>query len=317
MNYAPIALFVYNRPVHTRQTVEALLGNAESANTDLYIFSDAPRGASASQAVAEVRSYIHGVAGFKSVVIVERESSFGLARSIIDGVTRLCDEYGRVVVMEDDLVTSPNFLTFMNDALTQYENEDRVMQVSGHIFQVPEFATREEALFLPFVTSWGWGTWKRAWKHFDPAARGREKINSNASLKRRFNLDGHFDYSTLLEQQMTGKVDSWAVRWYLSVFLCNGIALFPPRSLVKNIGLGSGTHGSRILRWTLAGQTISDRPIYLPDRIVMNEHDFSLVQKAIFRQMGGRLGGILRSARKLFTPSTSKVSRNSNAGTES
>lgn len=308
MSYAPIALFVYNRPMHTRQTVEALLGNPEAAQSALHIYSDAPRDMSASRAVAEVRSYIHGIAGFKSVAVVERGSNFGLANSVIDGVTRLCKEHGRVIVLEDDLVTSPNFLSYMNDALACYKDEDQVMQVSGHIFQVPEFAGRKEALFLPFVTSWGWATWERAWKHFDPMAQGWEKIHGNGSLRRRFDLDGHFDYSTLLQQQMAGKVDSWAIRWYLNVFLNGGLALFPPQSLVRNIGLGSGTHGSRMLRWTLAGQTISDKSVTLPEAVAVNEHDFGLVQKAIYRQMGGKLGALLRGVRKLL------VSFNQGAG---
>ena len=314
MSYAPIALFVYNRPMHTRQTVEALLANAEVAQTMLYVFSDAPRDMAASQAVSEVRSYIRSIADFKSVTIIERETNFGLARSIIDGVTRLCEEYGRVIVMEDDLVTSPNFLSYMNNALTLYENEDQVMQVSGHVFQVPEFIQREEAFFLPFVASWGWGTWERAWKHFDPSAQGWEKINSNSVLRNRFNLAGHFDYSTLLEQQMSGKVDSWAIRWYLSVFLRDGVALYPPQTLVKNIGLASGTHGSRILRWTLAGQAVSVKPISFPRTVQVIEQDFILVQKAIFRQMGGRFGALFRYVRRRLAFFSTRVRKNNRGG---
>lgn len=310
MSYAPIALFVYNRPVHTRQTVEALLANAEAAQSALYVFSDGPRNAAASQAVTEVRTYVRSIADFKSVTIIERETNFGLARSIIDGVTRLCGEYGRVIVMEDDLVTSPFFLSYMNDALTHYENEDRVMQVSGHIFQVPEFTQREEALFLPFVASWGWGTWERAWKHFDPATQGWEKINNISELRNRFNLDGNFDYSTLLEQQMSGKVDSWAIRWYVSVFLRNGVALYPPQTLVKNIGLDSGTHGSRILRWTLAGQAVSVKPISFPRQIQVIDQDFILVKKAIFRQMGGRLGALFRYVRRRLAFFSTRIRKN-------
>ncbi len=124
MTCAPVALFVYNRPDHTRQTIEALLANPLANQTPLHVFSDAPRNESASLAVAEVRSYIRSIAGFKSVTIIERETNFGLARSIIDGVTALSEECGRVIVMEDDLITSPHFLSYMNDALTHYENED-------------------------------------------------------------------------------------------------------------------------------------------------------------------------------------------------
>jgi hypothetical protein len=296
---APIALFVYNRPGHTRQTVEALLANALAMRTPLHVFSDAPKTEAASLSVAEVRSYIRSIAGFKTVTIIERETNFGLARSIIDGVTRLCDEYGSVIVMEDDLITSSIFLSYMNEALTLYEKEDQVMQVSGHIYPVPQFTQREEALFLPFVDSWGWGTWARAWKHFDSSAQGWDKIRSNSALRNRFNLDGHHDYSTMLEQQMNGKVDSWAIRWYLSVFLRHGVVLFPPQSLVKNIGFDSGTHGSRSLRWTLTRQVVSTRPIAFPRGVQIIGHDYLMVQKAIFRQMGGQLGKFFRKIRDL------------------
>lgn len=298
MTYAPIALFVYNRPGHTRQTVDGLRANTVADQTPLHVFSDAPKNEAASLAVAEVRSYIRSIAGFKTVTIIERERNFGLARSIIDGVTRLCGEYGRVIVMEDDLVTSPIFLSYMNDALTLYEHEDQVMQISGHIAHVPEFSEREEALFVPFITSWGWGTWARAWRHFDPLAQGWEKIRGDRTLRNRFNLDGHFDYTTLLEQQMNGKVDSWAIRWYLSVFSRNGVALFPPQSLVRNIGFASGSHGSRILRRTLAGQAISVKQISFPRLIRVIDHDYVMVQKAIFRQMGGQLGALFRCVRR-------------------
>ena len=297
---APLALFVYNRPWHTRQTVEALLANTVANQTPLHVFSDAPRNDATSVAVAEVRSYVRNITGFKTISIIERDTNFGLARSVIDGVTRLCQEHGRVIVVEDDLVTSPYFLEYMNTALDQYEEEEKVMQVSGHIFPVPEFTQREEALFLPFMTSWGWGTWKRAWKYFDPAAQGWESITRNNVLRNRFNLDGHYDYSTMLEQQMKGKLDSWAIRWHLSAFLRNGVALFPPQSLVKNIGLDSGTHGSRMLRWTLSGQAVSIRPVSFPRSIQVLDHDYILVQKAIFRQMGGHVGALLRRVRRLW-----------------
>lgn len=242
MSYAPIALFVYNRPMHMRQTVEALLTNAEAAQTPLHVFSDAPRDTAARQAVAEVRTYIRSIAGFKSVTIIERETNFGLALSIIDGVTRLCEEYGRVIVLEDDLVTSPHFLAFMNDALTRYENEDRVMQVAGYMFPM-ELNICEDALLLPFISSWGWATWQRAWQHFDAEAKGYEKLASDHVLRKQFDLEGHYNYFKMLRAQQQGKADSWAIRWYLSVFLCKGLALYPKLTLVRNFGFdGSGVN---------------------------------------------------------------------------
>lgn len=242
MSYAPISLFVYNRPWHTRQAVESLLANPGAAHSPLYIFSDAPRGAAASEAVAEVRSYIRSIAGFKTVTIIERETNFGLARSIIDGVTRLCEEYGRVIVMEDDLVTSPNFLSYMNDALTHYENEGRVMQIAGYMFPV-SLELEEDALFLPFTSSWGWATWERAWHHFDAKGSGYQRLVDDQNLRLAFDLKGNYRYFRMLESQLRGETDSWAIRWYLSVFLMNGLTLYPKKTLVGNLGFdGSGVN---------------------------------------------------------------------------
>jgi len=242
MSYAPIALFVYNRPWHTRQAVEVLLANKEAAQSRLYVFSDAARDAAAHQAVAEVRTYIRSIAGFRAVAIVERETNFGLARSIIDGVTRLCEEYGRVIVLEDDLVTSPHFLAYMNDALTRYENEERVMQIAGYMFPV-NLDLEEDALFLPFTSSWGWATWERAWRSFDAQGTGFQQLADDKNLRRAFDLNGKYAYFKMLESQRLGKTNSWAVRWYLSVFLMNGLTLYPKKTLVGNLGFdGSGVN---------------------------------------------------------------------------
>ena len=295
---APVALFVYNRPDLTRQTVDALAANALAVDTPLHVFSDAPKSETARQSVEEVRSYIRTITGFKSVSILERETNFGLARSIIDGVTGLCERYGRVIVVEDDLVTSSRFLSYMNDALAFYEHDAPVMQISGHIADVPEFSRRAEGLFVPFITSWGWGTWERAWKFFDPSARGWERIRDDRALRKRFNLDGHFDYATMLQMQLDGKIDSWAIRWYLSVFMQGGLALFPPRSFVRNIGFASGTHGSRVLRWTLSRQAISDEPVSFPRATGVVNEDYALLKKALYRQTGGQLGAMFRWARR-------------------
>ena len=162
MNLAPIAVFVYNRPEHTRRALESLSRNPLAAESDLVIFSDAARKPEHQQDVGLVRALIRDVAGFRSVRIVERERNLGLASSIEDGVGKLCDEQGKVIVVEDDLVVSPKFLSFMNRALERYRDEPRVMQVSGYMFP-GTFNSSAEALFLPLISCWGWGTWKRAW----------------------------------------------------------------------------------------------------------------------------------------------------------
>lgn len=239
---APIALFAYNRPTHLRRAVESLFANEAAAAADLYIFSDGPGSPAQAPAVADVRRYAGGVSGFRSVTVVERATNLGLANSIIDGTTRLTREFGRVIVLEDDLVVSPRFLEYMNRALERYQDEDSAMQVSGYMFPV-DVGAEADAFFMPFTTSWGWATWGRAWRHFDPAMKGFDSLERSRQLRDSFNLGGAYDYFHMLERQRNGSIDSWAIRWYLSVFMQGGLTLYPARTLVRNIGFdGSGTH---------------------------------------------------------------------------
>lgn len=242
MNFSPIVLFVYNRPLHTRQTVEALKLNILSNKSDLIIFSDAPKSDVQAESVNAVRQYIHQIKGFKSVKIVEREINLGLANSVIDGVTSIVNKYGRVIVLEDDLNVSPHFLEFMNSALDIYENEDEVMHISGYMFPVGDHDL-PETLFLRATSCWGWATWVRAWEAFEPSSK---KLLDSIRLKNldyEFDLQGTVGYTKMLENQLNGNVDSWAVRWYASVFLNKGGCLHPALSLVNNIGHdGTGVH---------------------------------------------------------------------------
>lgn len=242
MNYAPVALFVYNRPWHTRQAVEALQASPLAAQTHLHIFSDAPKNEDATKSVQQVRDYVRTVSGFKEVTIVERENNWGLARSIIHGVSQLCDQYGRVIVLEDDLVVSPVFLTFMNNALDRYVDDDQVMQVAGYMFPV-EVDVPCDAMFMTFISSWGWATWQRAWRHFDPDAKGYKHLIEDRASRNRFDLDGGYQYFKMLRAQQEGRSESWAIRWYLSVFLRNGLTLYPVKTMVRNLGFdGSGVN---------------------------------------------------------------------------
>jgi hypothetical protein len=269
MNLAPVTLFVFNRPLHTRQTVEALLRNELASESDLIVFSDAPKSEAQTEAVREVRNYIYKIEGFKSVTIIERETNFGLARSIIEGVTSVVNEYGRIIVLEDDLIVTPHFLDFMNRALNKYEREAQVMQVSGYMFPV-KLNIEDDALFLPFTTSWGWASWKRAWKLFDSDAKGYAQIKSDLALRRRFNLDGAYDYFAMLEAQLCGEINSWAIRWYLSVFMHKGLILYPPQTYVINAGFdGSGTHCGkhRIVQYHIEEVEEDERDVKFPEKI--------------------------------------------------
>ena len=242
MKPAPITLFTYNRPWHTQQTIEALQKNKLAEQSDLVIFSDGPKSESDRENVQAVRDYLQTIDGFKSVKIVEQKRNRGLAASIINGVTEVVNKYGRIIVLEDDLLISPDFLRFMNDSLAYYSGEEKVMQISGHMFNVA-INCETDGIFLPFTNSIGWATWKRAWVYFDSQMSGYEILKRDRILRNKFNLDGSYGYFNMLELQLKEKIDSWAIRWYLSVFLVKGLVLYPKHSLIKHIGFdGSGTH---------------------------------------------------------------------------
>jgi hypothetical protein len=301
MTNAPIALFVYNRPAHTRQLIDSLLRNEGVADSALYVFSDAPRNNAAIDPVAEVRSYIHSIKGFKSVEIIERDNNAGLARSIIDGVTYLCNEYGRVIVLEDDLLVSQWFLAYMNNAISLYKDDDRVMQIAGYMFPA-SLELEDDALFLPFISSWGWATWSRAWQHFDPEAKAYEKLSRDSELKNRFDLNGNYSYFKMLRAQQEGKADSWAIRWYLSVFMRDGLALYPIKSMVRNQGFDGSGVNCAISNIEEAALDIGFRPVSFPTKIEITEFESevltnmpvpSLSLSSVFNRLSGYMKRIL------------------------
>ena len=241
MTTAPILLFVYNRPDHSRQTLDALRQNTLAAESTLYIYSDAARSEADTESVNEVRKVIHSVEGFKEVNIIERDKNWGLARNIIDGVTNMVNKYGRVIVLEDDLVTSPHFLQFMNEALETYHDEPRV----GHIYacEYTQNKALPDTYLIRFCGSWGWATWDRAWKHFNPDGQYLLDELKRRKLTHTFDFNGTYRYTRMLQRQVEGKNNSWAIRWNASLFLSDMLALNAGKSLVRNIGFdGSGTH---------------------------------------------------------------------------
>ena len=241
MNLAPIALFVYNRLDHTEQTVSALKRNLLAEESDLIVFSDASKNSNSDEKVKAVRAFIKSITGFKSLTIVERAHNFGLANSVIDGVTNLCNKYGQVIVLEDDLVTSPYFLKYMNDALDFYRDEERVISIHGYIY--PLKAKLPETFFLRGADCWGWATWKRGWDIFEPNGEKLLEQLKQRKLEKQFNFDGAYEYVRMLKNQILKKNDSWAIRWHASAFLNDSLTLYSGKSLVNNIGNdSSGTH---------------------------------------------------------------------------
>lgn len=240
MKLAPITLFTYNRPWHTRQTVEALQKNELAKQSDLIIFSDAPKNSLASESVQEVRDYLHTVDGFKSIKIVERTENWGLAKSIITGVTDVVNEHGRVIVLEDDLVTSPYFLRFMNTSLDLYQYDKQVASIHGYIYPISGLPS---SFFIKGADCWGWATWKDKWSVFEQDGKVllQEIIENN--LQSEFDFNNTYPYAKMLKEQIAGKNNSWAIRWYASAFLQNMLTLYPGESYVQNIGHDSqATH---------------------------------------------------------------------------
>ncbi|WP_347145894.1 glycosyltransferase [Parabacteroides goldsteinii] len=240
---SPIVLFAYNRINHIQQVIKALLRNEYASDSDLIIYSDASKNDNTVQEVQCVRQYLSTVSGFKSVKVIERLENFGLAKNIIDGVTSVINQYEKVIVLEDDLVVSPYFLKYMNEALDFYEKEEQVISIHGYIYPVKQ--KLPETFFIKGADCWGWATWKRGWDLFCSDGKYLLKEIEKRNLKKEFDFDNSYPYYRMLKHQIEGKNNSWAIRWYASAFLHNKLTLYPGRSLVNQIGMdGSGTHCS-------------------------------------------------------------------------
>ncbi len=240
-DYAPIVLFTYNRLNHVIETVQALKRNLLAENSDIYIYSDGPKDNSDIDSVNQVRQYLNSISGFRSITLINSNINKGLASSIILGVSEICNKHGKVIVLEDDLITSPFFLKFMNDALTMYENNQRVISIHGYTY--PVNGLLPDIFFLRGADCWGWATWQRGWNLFQNDGNGLLLKIKESGLQHAFNFDGSYDYLGMLDAQVNGKNDSWAIRWHASAFINDKLTLYPGQSLVKNIGFdGSGSH---------------------------------------------------------------------------
>ena len=271
---APIALFTFKRPDHTRRTLESLAQNPEFTKSPLFIYCDGARHDGEAAQVEATRQLVSEWP-HPNKTVIERDRNWGLANSVIEGVTEQCKRFGRVIVVEDDLVVSPVFLNYLNSALDRYTDEQKVMQVSAHMFPV-DIQSQFDAVMLPFTTSWGWATWDRAWKKFDPGMTGYEKLKVDSVLRRKFDVDGSYPAFRMLERQEEGKVDSWAIRWYLSVFLAEGLVVFPKQTLVMNEGFDGS--GSNCRTPQLRTEILRIEPIVLLPDVRIQEQDYVCVK---------------------------------------
>ena len=290
-NLAPIALFVYNRPDHTRRTISYLQQNLLADESRLYIFCDAAKTDADKPKVEQVRQLVKDVSGFKSVKVILRNHNLGLAESIISGVTQLVYEYGKVIVFEDDLLSSPYTLQYFNDALTKYANQEQVMHIGAYMYNLHD-KKLPETFFYRAATSWGWATWARAWKNFEPDV---DKLIAQFDMLKiaRFSIEGKMNFWKQIEQFKAGKNNSWAIRWYASIFLKNGLTLNPSQSLIQNIGHdGTGVHSNKEDMYHV--QIARKQVTQFPDTIEENEEAY----KAIKNFLANRKGTLLQRIRR-------------------
>ncbi len=244
-NLAPIVLFVYNRPDHTAKTIHALQQNSFASDSELFIYADAAKNDSDKKQVDEVRELLSNVSGFKKVTVIKQEKNIGLANSIIAGVTEIVNKYGKIIVLEDDLITSPYFLTFMNDGLDFYSNIKDVWHVSGWNYPIETDELGDTFLWRA-MNCWGWATWSDRWQHFE---KNTDKLidSFNGEKIKAFNIDGIADFWRQVLLNKKGRINTWAIYWYASIFANGGLCVNPSQSFVTNIGVdGSGTNCGKI-----------------------------------------------------------------------
>jgi hypothetical protein len=288
---APIALFVYNRPDHTRRTISYLQKNLLAEDSRLFIFSDGAKTEADQIKVNEVRTLIKQTDGFKTIKILESTENQGLANAIIAGVNQLVEEYGKVIVFEDDLLSSPFTLRYFNDALQRYASQEKVMHIGAYMYPLAE-KNLPQTFFYRAATSWGWATWSRAWKNFNPEIDILIGQFSKSQIKS-FSIDSTMNFWKQMQEFKSGKNNSWAIRWYASIFLAGGLTLNPSKSLIHNIGHdGSGVHSNKedIYQVHVARQPIQ----FFPSKVAENEEAYAAIKEFLKHRKGSLLQRVKR-----------------------
>lgn len=235
MNCVPIVLFTYKRLDITKKTIGALVMNEEAGNSRLIIFSDGPKASKDINQVGQVRGYLRSISGFESVEIIEREKNLGLANSFITGISEVLSKYDSAIFIEDDNLVSPGFLKYMNSALSFYRDNERVGCISGYSF--PIIPNQNTPYFIRGAETWSFATWRRSWNYFESDSKKLLHHLRNHPMLSQFRRDG-FQFYEMLEQQIDGKIDSWGVRWWTSLWLRDMYCLYPNLPLCVSIGYG-------------------------------------------------------------------------------
>ena len=268
---APIILFAYNRPDLLKKTLESLSKNILAEESKLFVFSDGPKSEIDKIKVDKTRQIIDSIQGFGTVTKFFSETNLGLAESIINGVTRIMDSSGRVIVLEDDLLASPNFLLFMNDALTKYEHTREVFSISGYSHPVKaKDKINEDVFFIPRIGSWGWATWKDRWTLADWQMSDFDKFKKNVNEQKSFNTGGE-DLTPMLKAQMSNRINSWAIRWNYTLYKNRGLCLYPKVSKISHIGnTKEGTHVPATDKYDVKLDQ-SENSVIFPEEIISNK----------------------------------------------
>ncbi len=242
---APVAIFAFNRPDKLRRLIDSLLTCELSDRTHFVFFVDGPRNDRDAPLVAEVVA-IATSSGLASSEVRASTINMGLRRSVYNGVGILVKNYGRVIVLEDDLILSRIALRYFNESLDRYAHEESIWSICGYLWDVPKIANYSKALVLPLTNSWGWATWRRAWDRFELDARPSQVNLDSVTFKDLFDLHGLYLFTDMIKASIAKRVNSWYVHWNYTVFKHGGRSIFPPRRVLDNIGIGAGTHGGAL-----------------------------------------------------------------------
>lgn len=269
MKYAPVVLTVFNRPEHTKKTIDSLAKNKLASKTDLYIFADGSRGDKDVAGVKEVREVISSVSGFKSVTVDMAQSNRGLKESVIRAVSQVIDKHGRAIVLEDDLLTTPNYLGVMNQMLDFYDKDKRIGGVSGymHSTRIMKFpkSFKSDVFFNVRPCSYGWGMWKDRWEAIDWSDKRMEEMSQDPVAMKKIKDSGQ-DLVNMVKALLNNEIDSWAVRWSTHTIINNLTSVQPRISYVDNVGFdSSGTHTRNDSYYYLQTETNNKYPLELEE----------------------------------------------------
>ena len=276
---APIALFVYNRVDHVQKTLKYLSNNFLANESDLYIFSDGAKTSSDKDSVNQVRNFCSNIKNFKSVSNVNRDKNYGLAKSLVSGISEILKKNEKIIVLEDDLLTDKFFLKYMNEALEKYQKCDEVISVHGYLYPLKN--KNNKTFFLKGADCWGWGTWKRGWDLYTEDTNFLYSKIIEDNKEKEFNFNGSYNYFKMLEDNLVDKNSSWAIRWSASAFVNDKLTLYPPHSLIHNIGNdGSGTNSSNS---NIYDNHLKNLPVNLDDIIINENKDLRFEFEKYFR----------------------------------